>query len=73
MSYFGLFVSYCVFGYIYSNEKVLFGAHNTNDMQRALLQDLIQWKNREDRKPLIIRGARQVGKTWIMKEFGKTH
>jgi predicted AAA+ superfamily ATPase len=42
-------------------------------MQRALLQDLIHWKNREDRKPLIIRGARQVGKTWIMKEFGKTH
>jgi predicted AAA+ superfamily ATPase len=42
-------------------------------MQRALLQNLIQWKNKEDRKPLIIRGARQVGKTWLMKEFGKTH
>lgn len=35
------------------------------------MQDLIEWKNNQDRKPLIIRGARQVGKTWLMKEFGK--
>ena len=32
---------------------------------------LINWKNQQNRKPLIIRGARQVGKTWLMKEFGK--
>lgn len=41
-------------------------------MYRQGLQELIRWKNRPDRKPLIIRGARQVGKTWLMREFGKT-
>lgn len=40
-------------------------------MQRLLMNELINWKNKRHRKPLIIRGARQVGKTWIMKEFGK--
>ena len=35
------------------------------------MQDLIAWKNREDRKPLILLGARQVGKTYILKEFGR--
>ena len=35
------------------------------------MQQLINWKNKKNRKPLIIRGARQVGKTWLMKEFGK--
>jgi predicted AAA+ superfamily ATPase len=42
-------------------------------MQRQILQVLTKWKRKDDRKPLIIRGARQVGKTWLMKEFGKTH
>jgi len=37
------------------------------------MEDLIRWKNKKDRKPLIIRGARQVGKTWLMKEFGRTN
>jgi len=41
-------------------------------MRRDLLQKLIAWKNSPVRKPLIIRGARQVGKTWLMKEFGRT-
>lgn len=40
-------------------------------MERAAMQELISWKNKSGRKPLIIRGARQVGKTWLMKEFGK--
>ena len=35
------------------------------------MQDLVAWKNRADRKPLILLGARQVGKTYILKEFGK--
>ena len=39
--------------------------------RKALLQ-LKKWKDSPDRKPLIIRGARQVGKTWLMKEFGQT-
>ena len=42
-------------------------------MIREAIKDLIRWKNGDHRKPLVIRGARQVGKTWIMKEFGKTH
>lgn len=42
-------------------------------MFRYKMNELIKWKESKDRKPLIIRGARQVGKTWIMKEFGKNH
>ena len=42
-------------------------------MFRKSLKDLLTWKNSKARKPLIIRGARQVGKTWLMKEFGKTN
>jgi len=42
-------------------------------MKRFLMNDLLKWKNKIHRKPLIIRGARQVGKTWIMKEFGRLH
>ncbi|MDD3362941.1 MAG: ATP-binding protein [Hespellia sp.] len=41
-------------------------------MKRFALDRLVSWKNSKTRKPLIIRGARQVGKTWIMKEFGRT-
>jgi len=40
-------------------------------MRRYSFAELIAWKNSSSRKPLIIRGARQVGKTWLMKEFGK--
>jgi len=40
-------------------------------MIRNAMTELHQWKNREHRTPLIIRGARQVGKTWLMKEFGR--
>lgn len=39
-------------------------------MQRFISDDLIKWKNSKDRKPLILKGARQVGKTYILKEFG---
>ncbi|CAN1557549.1 COG1373 Predicted ATPase (AAA+ superfamily) [Flavobacteriaceae bacterium] len=40
-------------------------------MNRFLIREMIVWKNSFNRKPLIIQGARQVGKTWLMKEFGK--
>lgn len=40
-------------------------------MYRTAFEKLCKWKERENRKPLIIEGARQVGKTWLMKEFGK--
>lgn len=41
-------------------------------MKREAINQLIKWKNSKRRKPLILQGARQVGKTWLMKEFGKT-
>lgn len=40
-------------------------------MYRYAIENLDKWKNSKNRKPLIIEGARQVGKTWIMKELGK--
>lgn len=40
-------------------------------MYRKQIEKLIKWKSDENRKPLIIKGARQVGKTWLMKEFGR--
>lgn len=40
-------------------------------MERLLFSQLVKWKDKKKRKPLIIQGARQVGKTWLMKEFGK--
>ena len=40
-------------------------------MYRLAIEELYEWKNSINRKPLIIEGARQVGKTWLMKEFGK--
>ena len=40
-------------------------------MERFIMDDLVRWKNRNDRKPLILLGARQVGKTYILKEFGR--
>jgi len=39
-------------------------------MYRTLIKQLYEWKNDKYRKPLIIRGARQVGKTWLMQTFG---
>ena len=41
-------------------------------MYRFAMEELHRWKQRKNKKPLIIRGARQVGKTWLMREFGKT-
>ena len=40
-------------------------------MERNIMKELIKWKENKGRKPLILRGARQVGKTYILKEFGK--
>ena len=38
-------------------------------MYRIIMDKLIEWKNNKERKPLILRGARQVGKTYIIKQF----
>lgn len=40
-------------------------------MERLILKKLLNWKNSPYRKPLILKGVRQMGKTWILKEFGK--
>lgn len=40
-------------------------------MERLLLEELKKWKEKPGRKPLVLQGARQVGKTWLLKEFGK--
>lgn len=42
-------------------------------MKREIIKQLIKWKEEKNRKPLIIHGARQVGKTYIVKEFGKNY
>lgn len=42
-------------------------------MERLVLKDLVRWKESKYRKPLIVKGVRQVGKTWILKEFGKRY
>ncbi len=41
-------------------------------MKRMIMKDLLAWKSSKRRKPLVLRGARQVGKTWVLEEFGKT-
>ena len=40
-------------------------------IRRDIIDRLRQWKNSENRKPILLKGARQTGKTWIMQEFGK--
>ena len=40
-------------------------------MERLLYQRLKKWKESPDRKPLILEGARQVGKTWLLQQFGR--
>jgi predicted AAA+ superfamily ATPase len=42
-------------------------------MKRKISDSLVEWKNSEDRKPLILNGARQVGKTYILEKFGEEH
>lgn len=42
-------------------------------MERSILKQLLNWKNSPYRKPLILKGVRQVGKTWVLKEFGRRY
>ena len=42
-------------------------------MERLVLTKLLEWKNSEYRKPLLLKGARGVGKTWLLKEFGNRY
>ena len=45
----------------------------SDSMERFILKNLLDWKNSPYRKPLILKGVRQVGKTWILKEFGRRY
>jgi predicted AAA+ superfamily ATPase len=45
----------------------------TYTMERFILNDLLKWKESKYRKPLILKGVRQVGKTWVLKEFGRRY
>ena len=40
-------------------------------MKRAIYSELLKWKNSNNRKPLLLQGARQVGKTYLINQFGK--
>ena len=42
-------------------------------MKRNAIEQLLKWKNNPERKPLVLKGARQVGKTWLMEEFGRLY
>lgn len=42
-------------------------------LKRNAISELIRWKNSTERKPMVLKGARQVGKTWLMKEFGQNY
>ena len=42
-------------------------------INREILNQFLAWKNAEQRKPLLLKGARQIGKSWAMEEFGKRH
>lgn len=42
-------------------------------MERLIMQELLRWKNSRHRKPLILKGVRQVGKTWLLKEFARRY
>ena len=44
-----------------------------SDLRRNAIKDLLKWKSGEERKPMVLKGARQVGKTWLMKEFGENY
>ena len=42
-------------------------------MERALISKLVEWKEKQNRKPLILKGVRQCGKTYLLKEFGSRY
>ena len=41
------------------------------EIERDIMKKLVAWKNNPRRKPLVMQGARQVGKSWVMKKFGQ--
>lgn len=75
VEYWMLYVQKNVSLHINYVQKNVFNGHfyvqkNVNStMERLVLQQLKEWKERKDRKPLIVNGARQVGKTWALREL----
>ena len=61
--------------YFSCRHAILIGIKSEEDLkmiiERSLIQKMIQWKNESDRKPLILNGVRQCGKTWLLKHFGQ--
>lgn len=43
------------------------------EIKRDIIRRFIEWKDRKDRKPVLLKGARQIGKSWVMEEFGKKY
>ena len=43
------------------------------ELRRDIIDKLIEWKDSTERKPILLKGARQIGKTWVMEEFGRKH
>ncbi len=41
------------------------------EIRRDIIDTFLQWKDEADRKPILLKGARQIGKTWAMETFGK--
>ena len=67
------FISILLFT-IFSTTNAVHNLHYKDEgvyMYRIAIEKLLKWKQSKRRKPLIIEGARQVGKTWLMKEFGR--
>ncbi len=60
-----LSADFCIFAFEIGAEKCVF------QMERTVYQQLIEWKNQRNRKPLVLNGARQVGKTWLLHEFSR--
>ncbi|MDE6039682.1 MAG: AAA family ATPase, partial [Paramuribaculum sp.] len=41
------------------------------ELRRDIIDKLIEWKDSTERKPILLKGARQIGKTWVMEQFGR--
>lgn len=62
-------IHYFIFGFHPLISNFVFGFYQYN-MKRDIIQELKLWKDSEEKKPLIIRGARQTGKTYVIRQFG---
>lgn len=59
--------------YKLKSDKIAVKAEGVDIMKRSIEQQLCEWKASNNRKPLILNGARQVGKTYLLREFGEKY